>query len=41
MAVFAVQSAREDEARITAAWAASFCGGLRFDAIMESDRYLK
>jgi hypothetical protein len=41
MAIFAVQSQREDEARITAAWAASFCGGLRFDDIMESDRYLK
>jgi hypothetical protein len=41
MAVFAVQSAKEDEVRVLGAWGASFCGALRLDDIMESDRYLK
>lgn len=41
MAVFAVQSADEDQQRLLSAWGASFCGGLRLEDIMESDRYLK
>lgn len=41
MAIFAVQSAKEDEARVLGAWGAQFCGGLVLSDIMESDQWLK
>lgn len=41
MAYYAVQSSKEDEARVLGAWGAQFCGGLVLSDIMESDQWLK
>lgn len=39
-AVFGVKLEAQEQARALKSWAASFCGGLRLDSVMETDTYL-